>query len=269
MTRSAQFDDASLRRYLAGAAAPADAQAIETATARDPDLAERLRALDPLAAHLAPAAAALLKAAPADRLAAALDRMVTERRRARRQRLAAFGAAGALAAGIAAVALLSLWPLPQPGGTLETAATADPAAMPWSQAVASYVRLMSADTFRATPMTAGQLSTSLQAAAAATGTDLTALVAQLPDLALARADILTLNGRPLAQLAFLDREGRVIAVCVLARASAPPSPAPRREGQAMGLRFVLWDAGRDGRLVIGDAPAQVLSDIARRIGAPA
>jgi hypothetical protein len=81
-------------------------------------------------------------------------------------------------------------------------------------------------------------------------------------------DLLNLGGQPLVQLGFLDGEGRVVAVCILARAAAPPAPAGLRKGRAFDLDFLTWDQGATGLLVIGAAPADALAGIARRLGAP-
>lgn len=263
MKQSPHFDDALLRRYVAGRASPVEAQAIETAAGRDDDLAERLQALDPMAGLLAPAADALLAAAPADRMQMQLARLQERRTRMRWQRAGGLAAA-AVAAGL--VVAVGLTGLQRPA--LPAAETAAAAPMPWSEAVGAYVRLMTPETFRAAPMTAAQLASAMAGASAATGRDLQAIAAALPDMTLARVDLLRLGGRPLVQLGFLDGEGRVVAVCVLARAAPPPAPAGLRQGRAFDLDFLTWDQGATGLLVIGAAPPEVLGGIARRLGAP-
>lgn len=263
MKQSSHFDDAVLRRYLSGGASPVEAQAIETAAGRDDDLAERLHALDPMARLLAPAADALLTAAPVDRMQMHLARLQGQRSWVRWQRLGAFAAAAVAAVLLVTVGLT--W-LPRPGPPAsETAA----APMPWSQAVAAYVRLMTPETFRTAPMTGPQLAAATAQASAATGTDVAAIVTALPDMTLARVELLNLGGQPLVQLGFLDGQGRVVAVCLLARAAPPPAPAGLRQGRAFDLDFLTWDRGATGLLVIGAAPPEVLGGIARRLGAPA
>jgi hypothetical protein len=303
--------DATLRRYLEGRATAQERAEIEAAAVADEALAERLRALDPLRGPVGDGLDALLSEAPLARLSSGLAAARRAQRRSRGQGRPALRAALAIAAALLlfaggfATALLVLPRLPAPAerpapdltaeapapppsdappGPAEAPPAPDPAPGPalppapprpaWLEAVAGYVRLFSGETFRAAPMAQAARASALATAERATGADLAALVRAVPDLRLQRVDLLALNGRPLAQLAFLDEEDRIVAVCVLARPEAarvpPGSEAearrPRRD-RIHDLDIVTWDIDRFGFLVIGGGGAEALEGLALRLGA--
>lgn len=295
MSGKGEIGDAIIRRYLDGRATARERAEIEAAAA-DEAFSARLMALDPLGAALAPGFEALLAEAPAERLAAGLARAARPPGRGRTALRVALAIAAAVllfAAGLAT----ALFVLPRevaPPAPIVTAEAPAPPPAPdppppppkppeppappprpaWLEAVAGYVRLFSGDTFRAAPMTRAARQTALAAAERATGADLGALVRAVPDLRLQRVDLLALNGRPLAQLAFLDREERIVAICVLSRPEAA-RVAPERAAEARrpraerihGLDIVTWDADRFGFLVIGGGGAAGIEALALRLGA--
>jgi hypothetical protein len=268
MTGERWDDDAALRRYLGGAGGAGEARRIEAALAGgDAALEARLQALDPLRPQMEGAAAALLAAAPADRLAGLLQAAVAQRAPVRRLRVLRLAAAAAVL--LAALGAGLWWQAGRfaPAGQQVAEAPAATAQPAWTTVVAGYVRLFSAETFRAAPMTGDQLAAALQAGATATGRDLAAIVAGLPDWRLARVELLALDGRPLVQLSFLDPAERVVTVCVLARTAAQ-NPAPARRLAAEGMEIVAWAEGLHGVMVIGRLPAAEVLALSARLGAP-
>lgn len=293
MSGKGEIGDAMLRRYLDGRATARERAEIEAA-AGDDAFAARLMALDPLGAALAPGFDALLAEAPAERLSAGLARAARPPDRGRAALRVALALAAAVLLFTAGLAT-AFFVLPRdvaPPAPLVTAEAPPPAPDPpppppkppeppappprpaWLEAVAGYVRLFSGDTFRAAPMTRTARQTALAAAGRATGADLDALVRAVPELRLQRVDLLALNGRPLAQLAFLDREERIVAICVLSRPEAA-RVAPERAAEARrpraerihDLDIVTWDADRFGFLVIGGGGAAGIEALALRLGA--
>jgi anti-sigma factor RsiW len=143
----------------------------------------------------------------------------------------------------------------------------------WLEVVANYVRLMGPQTFATTRQTRKQLNAALAAATDRVGTDLSSVVRKVPELRLQRVDLLALNGAPLVQLAFLDTQGRHVAICVIRRPAAAAVPAKRGEAaqakstSLYGLNLLHWDRDRNGFLVIGGVGPEELARIAGRLGA--
>lgn len=144
---------------------------------------------------------------------------------------------------------------------------------PWVEAVASYMRLFTAETLlrSARPLRA------MQRELAKLGTrfdlDLQSLSNSIPGLTLQRVDLLELRGRPLLQLAYTDRDGSPVAVCLIVRpadagsqkASGQRGTLALRRHEVHGLKTVEWDRPRLGLLVMGRASADRLSAAARII----
>jgi hypothetical protein len=140
----------------------------------------------------------------------------------------------------------------------------------WLVAVADYIRLMTPETFAASRQTPAQLRASLAAVGRRASFDLQAVARRVPELRLQRAEILELNGRPLAQLAFLDAANRPVAICILLRAAVPaglrPSePSSVQEDELHGLNIAHWDIDRHGLLIIGRQTPLELRRLAERL----
>lgn len=270
------FSDDDLRRYLAGEAPDELRQAIDAALEADQALVERLAALDDFGAVLAPAFDALLAKAPVADLQARLNDVGAVRGARAVDRRWAFAS---IAASVAAAFSVGIWagrgpfappppeqppaPPPQPSA---------PARPPWLEAVAGYVRLYSAETFAAAPLSPAARARSLTALGEVTRLDLTPLAA-IDGLRFQRAEVLQLSGRPLGQVAYLDSAGQPLAVCILVRPT-PPEGAPRRppeltyRNDAIGdLQIVHWDIQPYGFLVIGRQSATILRAVAEQVAA--
>jgi hypothetical protein len=285
------FSQNELQQYLAGTAAPSLASAIERAADIDPSIAERIAALDPWAVPVREAAQSFPIGNGDARAQEAFERAAAETSPASAEIVVPRSNPNVwYLAGVAVLSALAAWgatrlvmdqpspaptpvkietPQPKPPGQTDQTPVAakDPT---WRDAVASYVRLMTPETLTSTALTAEQQTAGLAAAAKHVGVDVGNIVARVPDLKFQRAEVLTLNGRPLVQLAFLDQANQVVAICVLSRKAKPESlPAdtvsqPKPEAVS-GQNIVSWDYNTHGFLVIGkDAPEKIMA-IAQKI----
>lgn len=75
--------------------------------------------------------------------------------------------------------------------------------------------------------------------------------------------LLVANGKPVAQLMYLDSEGTVIALCLQSGASGSAASAPEFKEQTIkGFDFVSWNENGARYVVIGPGGKPGLSDIA-------
>lgn len=265
-----RFTDDELRAYLQGRAAPGLSADIDAALEDRPELADRMAGLDDFAAELgAPLKHAfdqLLPEAPNARLAHALEDAIA---RAEARGDAALPrdpgrrwAFGAMAASVAAAFAggLIVGQVPFGGAPAQTEHAA------WLDAVEGYVRLFAAETFEAAPLDENARAQSLAYVSRAVGVDLTRLDA-LPDLAFQRAEMLNFDGRPLAQLVYLDAERRPLAVCVIVRPedAAPSERSGMARDQVGAFNIVHWDAAPRGFLVIAETDPDALETLAREV----
>lgn len=272
------FTDAELKAYLAGEAGDDLRARIDEALETDNTLAMRLAALDDLAPLIGPAFEAVLAQAPAAELQWRLKGLLTRRHpswwASRRTAMAAMAASIAAAFGLgqytarAPVAPPAPAPTPPPAPpTTPAPAAARPA---WIEAVAAYVRLYSAETFKLANLSAANRMATLSALGEKTGQNLAPL-ATLPGLRFQRAEVLQLRGRPLGQIAYLDAQDQVVMVCILVRPTPPEGKAPPaapialKEETIDDLRVVHWDVQPLGYLVIGRTDVQALRGYASQV----
>jgi hypothetical protein len=154
---------------------------------------------------------------------------------------------------------------------VDSEASSRPEVAAWVEAVASYVRLMTADTLTQTALPAARQRTQLTRLSRTFGVDLRVLVNTLPGLTLQRIEVLQFNSLPLLQLGFVDPDGTPLAVCILLRPSASATDPPGRrdpvfrQATTQGLHAVSWDQQPKGFLVIGRSMPERLGEMARRI----
>ena len=82
-------------------------------------------------------------------------------------------------------------------------------------------------------------------------------------LDLKRAQLFEFKGKPLAQIAYLSKEGP-IAFCIIA--NGKPDAAPAFE-ERLGQNIVFWTKGGRGFMVIGKAPRDEIEAVAATLGA--
>jgi anti-sigma factor RsiW len=272
--KSNDISDARLVAYIDGELSLDDRAAIALALAANPQLRERLAFLNTGARAFGEAFDLLLAAAPEARLQAMFASLVD----------------GESAKGTAPLAesadnVVRLQPAPKRGlspiwqlaaaasialtaygGGIVTAVLYGPkevrqqvAQRGWMDAVAQYVSLFSQETLAGMPADAATQQAGLQRVSTALGKDISHdKVEGLPTLAFRGTQLLQLEGRPIAQIAFLSDAGKPVAICIIKTARpAEPQTTARREG----LNIVHWITGGYGYMVIGDMPADTLARI--------
>ncbi|MBX6322946.1 MAG: anti-sigma factor [Rhodospirillaceae bacterium] len=258
-------DDAALVAYLDGALAAAERSALEARLATDAALAGRLARLRPGGRDFAAAFELLLLAAPRERLAERLARAeaATARRRARERRVRRLLPAAAvvllLLVGAAAGHLVPR--LLAPG---EEPAVAEGSPDYWRQAVAEYLTLYTRDTLADIPDDPALRARELDTVGARLSLALDPAALALPGLSLKRAQILALDGRPLAQIAYLSERDGPVAFCIIADGQRD---AGRRFEERLGRGIVYWSKGGRGYMVIGAAPRDALEAYAATLDA--
>jgi anti-sigma factor RsiW len=129
----------------------------------------------------------------------------------------------------------------------------------WMDAVASYVSLFSEQTLAGMPSDNASRRAGLERVSHALGVHLTHdKVAAIPSVDFKGTQLLQLEGKPIAQLAFLSETGKPVAICIIrtTKPAEPPSPDRRQ-----GLNIIHWVANGYGFMVIGDVPKDDLTRI--------
>ena len=129
----------------------------------------------------------------------------------------------------------------------------------WRQAVAEYISLYSHDTLAAIPDDAAPQQRELAMVGAKLGLALPLDQVALPGLTLKRAQLLEYDGKPLAQLAYLDPKSGVLALCIY---NDMPHDAPAQSEQRAGLNIVHWSAHGRAFMLVGHAETAELQRFA-------
>jgi anti-sigma factor RsiW len=252
-------EDGILVAYLDEALAPAERARLEARLASDAGLSARLGRLRAGGRPFAEAYDALLESAPHERLAAILSAVAPRRAPVRGPGWAAAAAVLLLLTGAAAGHFLPPAFAPDQEEALD-----DSAPDYWRQAVAEYLTLYTRDTLAGIPDDAALRAQELAAAGAGLGLDLAPGKVVLPGLGLKRAQIFALDGRPLAQIAYLPEGDGPIAFCIIAGVGAD---APRRFEERLGSAVVYWSKGGRGYMLIGRVPREKLEGLAETLDA--
>ena len=96
------------------------------------------------------------------------------------------------------------------------------------------------------------------------GAPLTPEGVALPGLRFASADILSYDGAPLGEIAYVDAHGSPVLFCVIANGGAD---APNRSEKRGDLALSSWSDGGRGYLVIGRAPEDRVAEFAQTLKA--
>ena len=238
--------------YVNGRATAEERRRVESATASDPVLAQRLAFMRHIAGAVSDAdtAASATDWSPGDlgyrRLARDIGRERDAKADAARWRLRSL-AGGALAvAGLAAGVFL--------GARLQPSMP-EPTTPGWRMSAAVYQRLYSQETFASAPVSPEDRQAGLQRLSDAVGLDLTGLEAP-SGYRLQRVEILSFNGRALGQVAYLDSNDVPVSLCLMRRGdSAPDDLLAPTETQILDMNGVDWRTADHQFLLIGGSPA--------------
>lgn len=273
-----EVNDARLVAYIDGELDTAEREAVARALENSPALRERLELLDSGGRPFGEAFTLIMDAAPDDRLQAMFAGLMREEPRqdapaadekvvplARRR--SAWGSTGWQLAAAASFALtvfgagivtgVLYGPKPNTSGPQITAERLTE--RNWMDAVAQYVSLFSRETLAGMPADQEAQLSGLRRVSTALGREIAReKLAAIPTLAFKGTQLLQLEGKPVAQIAFLSDTGKPVAICIIRTPRAPEPPAPERR---MGLNLVHWIKDGYGFMVIGDLPEDAIARI--------
>jgi hypothetical protein len=129
----------------------------------------------------------------------------------------------------------------------------------WRQAVAEYMSLYTPETISGISDDPSHMEHELAAAGAKLGVGLPPSALSLPGIALKRAQILQYDGKPLAQVAYLDPRDGVMALCIYADSHQEIAPTAERR---VGLNIVHWASHGRAFMLVGRKTMPELRDLA-------
>ncbi len=132
----------------------------------------------------------------------------------------------------------------------------------WRNAVAEYIGLYTSDTLAGAPEDSAARARELENLTARLDLRLTPDRLALPDLILKRAQLLSYDGKPLGQIAYLDPDKGPVALCIIADGERD---LPVKAEQRRGMNIVYWAKGGRGFMLIGHLPAERLQAMAETI----
>jgi len=254
--------DPILVAYLDGELTEAEGTELQARLGAEPSLKTRLDYLARGGRPFSECFDVLLHDAPSDRLADILENaLATKAKRIvwygrfhdhRFGRIAAalvlFLAGGALGVGLPRF-------LPEMQIQANTEKTSDG----WRAVVAEYLTLYTNDTLANIPDDAAMRARELEAVSAKLALDLSLEKVLLPQLSLKRSQLFNLDGKPLAQIAYLSPYDGPVAFCIIADGGA--DQAIRFE-QRSGENIAYWSTAGHAFMLIGKIPRSDLEPLA-------
>ncbi len=252
--------DEELTAFIDGELDPADHARVAETLRDNPEAAERLAFLE--RADLLPlreSFASLLDEAPRGSLEdmlAAIPRQDAGKPSSSGRRGFVTAIAASVAAGI--VVDRAWMRFAEPSAVGESAE--------WRDAVAQYMALYTAETLGAARPGREAAAAQLAVINERLGLSLTPETIALPGSEFKHAQILAYDDRPLAQILYLDAEGRPLALCIFASKTAEAEIASERR---YALDIAFWSSDRHAAMLIGHLPAgdirRLAEDVSRRI----
>ncbi|ANL32895.1 anti-sigma factor family protein [Rhizobium phaseoli] len=249
--------DEDLTAFIDGELTAEEAARIEAIVKQDERVAERLEFLARASLPFEQAFAPLLQEAPRERLEAMLAAMPA-RESAKSAAVPAFatrrGFLGALAASLVAGITIDRAVLGLGRGFSARDENSE-----WRAVVADYISLYTEETL-AGPTPARESQTAqLAPLDEKLGLSLSPEAVSLAGIDFKRALLLQYDGKPLAQIAYLDPETGPMALCIVQSDAGPK--APDLESRK-GMNVVYWSNGRHAFMLIGHAAADRMAAIA-------
>ncbi len=245
MSDHRDFSDEELTAYLDGEADAAPRAEMERALAQDPQLRARLDALSLDKARLGEALAPLLKSAPdPPELDEGPFAVARDHRTGFAWQRTAAAAVLALVVGFGAGSLLT-------GGSEAG----------WRDYVASYQALYANSTLSHIDQPQQAAAAELERVSSAIGKPIALADVTLPDqLDYKRAQILSFEGRPLIQLAFLSKVGAPVALCIVQSAGDGDSAVQLAEMEGMSTAY--WSKDGYAFILIGGQDDALIARVA-------
>ncbi|EJC82658.1 putative transmembrane transcriptional regulator (anti-sigma factor) [Rhizobium leguminosarum bv. trifolii WSM2297] len=129
----------------------------------------------------------------------------------------------------------------------------------WRAVVADYISLYTRETLAGPVPTADIQAAQLGALDEKLGLSLSPEAVSLPGIDFKRALLLQYDGRPLAQIAYLDPETGPMALCIVRSDAAPKTPDLENR---RGMNVVYWSNGSHAFMLIGHAAGDRMTAIA-------
>jgi anti-sigma factor RsiW len=248
--------DEMLVAYIDGELNTADRDAVEAMLCRDKRTKERLDLLGLGDPPFHEAFQSMLEAAPTARLEAMLEAIQPLQARPerhpqlRRRGFLAAAAAGLVAAGIGmdrtVTAIMTRFNTPDESAE-------------WRAVVAEYLSLYSADTLSGPGEDRGAQAAQLAVVGARLGLPLTPESVALPGVDFRRAQVLQYDGKPLAQIVYLDPETGPMALCLVLAGGGPAEPNQERRQH---MNVVYWSTATHAFMLIGHSTIDQLQALA-------
>ncbi|MBB3656328.1 anti-sigma factor RsiW [Rhizobium sp. BK650] len=249
--------DEELTAFIDGELGPEEAARIEALIEADEAVAERLEFLARASLPYKESFAPLLDVAPQAKLEAMLSAIPA----ARPARPAAFvtrrGFLGALAASLVVGIAVDRAMI-----GLGASFSGKDENSEWRAVVAEYISLYTPETLAGPVPARDAQAAQLASLDGNLGLQLTPEQIALPDIDFKRAQILQYDGKPLAQIAYLDPKSGPMALCIVA--SDVGLKAPDIEGRK-GMNVVYWSSATHAFMLIGHAPVDRMTEIADAI----
>ncbi len=253
-TKHRMPSDEELTAFIDGELVGEDAARIEAMIEADEAVAERLEYLARASLPFKEAFAPLLDAAPQAKLESMLSAIPASRSAGPATFATRRGFLGALAASVVA------------GIAIDRAVIGVGARLSgkdesteWRAVVAEYISLYTPETLAGPVPSKEVQSAQLARLDTSLGLQLSPEQIALPDVDFKRAQILQYDGKPLAQIAYLDPETGPMALCIVA--SDIGAKAPDIEGRK-GMNVVYWSSASHAFMLIGHAPVDRMTEIA-------
>jgi anti-sigma factor RsiW len=134
----------------------------------------------------------------------------------------------------------------------------------WRSVVVEYMELYTNETFALPNPDRDFLAKKLSVVAERVGATLTPESVSLPGLRFESADLLSYDGAPLGEVAYVDAHGSPVLLCVIANGGADTPSQSEKRGD-----FALSSWSHDGRgyLVIGRLPEEHIAELAQTLKA--
>lgn len=236
--KTRDYIDEELVAYLDGQMGEAERAGLEEAAASDPGLAARIDELRLDIGNLRAGFEALLSEAPDFKVPEPAPSSFSTWKQA---------LAMAAAAALFALGLGLGWSSSPPGA---------PAS--WLQAVADYQVLYTPDTLAGAPQDVAGRAPGLALASERIGLDLTEGMLAVEGLSFQRAQVLSFEGQPLVQVAYLTDDGAPVAFCLM----KGKGDSVLESAEISGLNATVWSQGDHRYVLIGPVDTGLLRQTA-------
>lgn len=132
----------------------------------------------------------------------------------------------------------------------------------WRGLVAQYMSLYDVQTLSGVLPTAAEQAAELSDINRRLDMRMTSEQLDFDDLDYKRAQVLAYDGKPLAQILYLDPDSGPLAFCIV---RSDGKPAPMRTEQRNGMTVVHWADGSHALMLIGHAPETRMLDLAEAL----